>query len=148
MTQLRSTWRPRMLEDRLLREYWRARRGLMIVEVPIGGVGSAGRWPAGTERRRIDAVRLRAGAGEEGIFYGKLGQQLHVSSRGIELIEVKRRLNRGGIGQAVAAREMFERQYGARPSRVTIVCEATDPGLAWVCRRMGIVIWCGSRDAR
>jgi len=145
VSQLRSPWSPRSQEDKLLHEYWKVRGGLMIVEVPIGGAGGPGRWLGGTERRRIDAVRVHGSAGEAGIFRGRLGERFGGSTGAIELIEVKRKLNRTAIGQALAAQDMFERQYGRRPSRLTIVCEATDPGLEWVCRQRGIRVWCQGR---
>ena len=144
---LPAKWQPRTLEDRLLLEYWNTRRGLMIAEVPIGGAGGAGRWPAGTERRRIDAVRLPASASEQGILHHdqrRATADLLASSGRIELIDVKRKLNRLVIGQVLAAQDMFERQYGIPSSRLTIVCEITGPGLEWVCRKRGIAVW--SRD--
>ena len=54
------------------------------------------------------------------------------------LIEAKRSLNRGVIGQAVAARQMFRRQYGVSPERVTVLCGRTDAALEWVCLKEAI----------
>ncbi len=143
-----SKLKARTHEDRLLRKYWKDRGGLMIAEVPIGGSGGPGRWPAGTERRRIDAVRLSASPNQSGVVRfapGRNGAILSSLARQVELIEVKAKLNRLVIGQVLAAQDMYERQYGKPASRLTIVCERTDPGLEWVCQRRGIRVWSSAK---
>ena len=52
-----------------------------------------------------------------------------------ELLEVKLSLNRGAIGQAIAGRHMFQRQYGVAPGCTTILCRFSDSALAWVCEQ-------------
>jgi hypothetical protein len=51
-------WVPRSDEDHLLESYWRRVGGRVYVEVPIGAAGGPGDWPAGSTRRRLDAVRF------------------------------------------------------------------------------------------
>jgi hypothetical protein len=139
-----AKWRPRTHEDRLLQQYWRKHPGCMVAEVPIGGAGGPGRWPTGSGRRRIDAVRLPGNALEPQIVsYRSARNHLGALTArcGVELVEVKPKLNRLVLGQALAAQDMFERQYGIRSPKMTIVCGRTDPALEWVCKRRGISVW-------
>jgi hypothetical protein len=55
-----------------------------------------------------------------------------------ELIEAKPSLNRTAIGQAIAGRLMFQRQYGVIPKRTVILCRASDSALTWVCEQENI----------
>ena len=56
----------------------------------------------------------------------------------MEVIEVKSSLNRPVIGQAIAGRDLFERDYEPRTIEPVVVCGSGDPALEWVCRRNGI----------
>ena len=144
MIEVHAKWGPRTYEDRLLQQYWRERPGFMVAEVPIGGAEGRGRWPPGSRRRRIDAVRLAVNVlGPQIVSYRSARDCIAslTSNRGVELVEVKPKLNRLVIGQALAAQDMFERQYGIRGAKMTIVCGLTDPALEWVCKRRGIVVW-------
>jgi hypothetical protein len=49
-------------------------------------------------------------------------------------------LDRYVIGQAIAGRHMFERQYNIPPARVVIVCPRSDAALEWVCGRQSILV--------
>ena len=134
-------WTARTSEDTLLEQYWRQRGGRLYVEVPIGGAGGAGQWPEACTIRRLDGVLFQVGAERAGIFwYGEVKTDFEIDLRSLaaELIEVKPALNRGAIGQAVAGRHMFKRQYGVKPGRTTILCRTTDSALEWVCGEEGI----------
>jgi hypothetical protein len=134
----------RTIEDKLLFEYWTARGGRLYGEVPVGGTGGTGEWPKGCKIRRIDGVilpDLPRGSPYPTHMLEDLVRRLPESS--VELVEVKKRLNRLVIGQVLAGQDMFLRQYGVRPSKLTIVCQISDPGLEWVCQERGIDVWIG-----
>jgi 5-methylcytosine-specific restriction protein A len=131
-------WVPRSYEDHLLQEYWRRVGGRLYVEVPIGAAGGLGDWPVGSTRRRLDAVRLM-NAGDPAIVRFAVPEfRARVESLGVELIEAKRSLNRGAIGQVVAGRDMFRREYGVAAQCSVIVCGSTDDALLWACRQQDI----------
>jgi hypothetical protein len=137
-----EVWGARTNEDKMLELYQQARRGQTFVEVPLGGPGGRGRWPAGCARRRLDGVRF--GGITTGIIQryrpDSFDRSLTRSSGGIELIEVKPVLSLGAVGQAVAGQVMFAREYGVEPSETAIVCTTADPGSEFVCERLGIKI--------
>jgi len=131
----------RTSEDTLLEQYWRQQGGRLYVEVPIGGPGGSGQWPDACIVRRLDGVLFQVCEEPEAIFWfgaAKAEFELDLRSLPAELIEVKPALNRGAIGQAVAGRHMFRRQYGLKPGRTTILCRTTDSALEWVCGEEGI----------
>lgn len=55
----------------------------------------------------------------------------------VEVIEVKSSLNRPVIGQAIAGRDMFERDYEPRTIEPVVVCGSGDPALEWVAGETG-----------
>jgi hypothetical protein len=63
-----------------------------------------------------------------------------VGSLAVELIEAKPSLNRAAIGQVVAGRDMFRRQYGVAAQCSVIVCGSTDGALEWACRLQDIKV--------
>jgi len=139
---------PRTAEDKLLSQYWEAQGGRLHVEVPIGGQGGEGRWPKGCRRRRIDGVRF-VGLPRNLTFHSEFNSAstrddlAKSDAEGIEIIDVKRKLDRLVMGQVLVAQDMFERQYGVRPAKLPVVCGGTDPGLEWVCKeKRGISVWC------
>ena len=136
-------WQPRSSEDRLLLAYWRLVGGRIYAEVPIGGPGRRGNWPAGCTIRRIDGVRFPSAGGQSGIWcFGRHSSEFDEELAGgvpIEIIEVKPRLNRTAIGQAIAGIDMFERQYGWA-GRGVIVCGGGDSALEWVCEKRSITV--------
>jgi hypothetical protein len=128
---------PRTPEDILLEQYWRTRGGRLYVEVPIGGPGGLGAWPVGCTTRRLDGVRLLSGSSAPlAVTRYAEGAKAFVTdlqNLAAEIIEVKLSLNRTAIGQAIAGRRMFQRQYGAAPNRTIVLCRIADSALAWVC---------------
>lgn len=135
-----AEWQPRSLEDRLLQGYLKCCGGTLHLEVPIGGPGGPGKWPPDCTTRRIDAVRVGFGPGKA-VRFGRATSSAFVAGLAdahVELIEVKGSLNRTAIGQAVAARHMFTRQYGKAPDRVLILCLDSDSALEWVCAQKSV----------
>lgn len=135
-----KTWEPNTAEDQLLFTYWEEIGGTIIAEVPTGNSGPA-RWPEGSNPRRIDGVRFRSKGREEicppAAFTTKQIKKI-VQGRHVEVIEVKQSLNRTVIGQAVAGRELFRRDYNPSSVEPVVVCGSEDPALSWVCRQNGI----------
>lgn len=133
-----SEWTATSLEDRLLEAYWETVGGRFYTEVPIGWSRGNKKWPAEGEVRYIDAIRLREPYYEEGIvkFSNHSDEFLHaVHEAAVDLIEIKKKLNRPVIGQILAGREMFEADYWIEELRCTALCERNDPTLEWVCDR-------------
>ena len=146
-----SAWAPRLNEDFLLEAYWRRARGRIYVEVPIGGSEMTGAWSLPCTRRRLDGVRSSAPERLGGMIrFESVEFGREIQTTAVELIEAKPCLNRPVIGQIIAGRDMFERQYGVSAARCTIVCARTDAALEWVCAKHGIhvevVAPLGARD--
>lgn len=133
-------WVPRSHEDHLLQQYWRRVGGRLYVEVAIGAPDGPGGWPAGSIRRRLDAIRLLKAADSAIVRFSSREFRARVDSSPIELIEVKPALNRSVVGQVVAGRDMFLHDYGVGVQRSVIVCGSTDGALEWVCRQHDISI--------
>ena len=135
----------RKFEDRLLAQYWSATGGLVIGEVPVGGSGSDP-WPGGSKTRRIDGVRIPQDATEKSglVNWGSLepGQfEEIVTDAPVEVVEVKKKLNRPVIGQALVGAEMFQLQYSPATVQTVIVFTIQDPALKLICERFEIEIW-------
>lgn len=133
-------WSPTTPENRLLVGYWQQVRGTIVTEVETGASGPAN-WPSDSGRRQIDGLRFNSEYRDEINSQTSFSQaQLReiVHDRHVEVIEVKQSLNRPVIGQAIAGRDMFERDYGPRTTEPVVVCGENDPALEWVCRRNGI----------
>lgn len=136
-----NTWKPRSLEDKLLYKYWLEVGGLLCLEVPIGSPGGSGNWPSGSKTRRIDGVLLKNQEWEIVRFRDRETEFLEaIQTQTIELIEVKKKLNRLVIGQVIAGVDMFERQYQAGKIKPVILCTEGDPALEWVCEKRGIEV--------
>jgi len=135
-------WTARTVEDFLLEQYSRTHAGRLYVEVPIGGPGGSGQWPGGCTIRRLDGVLFLTSEAASIHRYHAAAPIFEADLRRFspELIEVKASLNRTAIGQAIAGRRMFERQYGVVPRRTVILCRTSDAALAWVCEQEGIEV--------
>jgi len=135
-----TRWMPDSGEDRLLEGYWKDVGGIIVPEVHIGGTGPSD-WPSGSSSRRIDGLRFTSEYRDEITTPTAFSQtQLRdiVKDRHVEVIEVKNSLGRPVIGQAIAGRDMFERDYEPRTIEPVVVVGSGDPALEWVCRRNGI----------
>ena len=143
MVKSKGEYEPRTYEDELLYSYWQKVGGIVYLEVSIGTRVGSGRWPKGSKVRRIDAVRIPLGKSEKGKVLApgdyKLKQvQTEFRGKDVEVIEIKRRLNRLVFGQAIAGAEMFQRQYRPRSILPVILYEVPDPAMDWVCRKYGV----------
>lgn len=141
-------WVPRSYEDHLLHAYWRRVGGRLYVEVPIGAAGGLGDWPVGSTRRRLDGIRFLNAADSAIVRFAMPEVRARIESFAVELIEAKPSLNRGAMGQIIAGRDMFRRQYGVAAQRSVIVCGSTDGALAWACGQQGIDVEVVDVDTR
>jgi hypothetical protein len=59
----------------------------------------------------------------------------------VEVVEVKRSLDRYVLGQVIIGADLFEMEY--EPSKIdqVVICEVGDPVLETVCDRRGIKVW-------
>jgi hypothetical protein len=135
-------------EDRLLLEYWRAFGGLVFTEVPVGRDGPKD-WPEGAKPRRIDGVRIASLGSERApadiVAFSKRRDAKRfeqiVASAEVEVVEVKRALDRVVLGQVIIGSDLFELEYAPNKIDQIVVCEEGDPALQMVCDRRGIKVW-------
>jgi len=133
-------WTPTTPEDRLLKSYWEEVGGTVVTEVQTGGSGPKN-WPDGAKRWRIDGVRFDSNYRDEIVqptAFTKNQLCDIVQDRHVEVIEVKQNLNRVVVGQAIAGRDLFERDYDPVTVEPVVVCGSGDPALEWVCRQNGV----------
>jgi hypothetical protein len=105
-------------EDRLLLEYWRAFGGLVFTEVPVGRDGPKD-WPEGAKPRRIDGVRIASPDSEkvpsEIVAFSKRrdAKRLErvIEGAEVEVVEVKRSLDRVVLGQVIIGADLLEIEY-------------------------------------
>jgi hypothetical protein len=65
-----------------------------------------------------------------------------IEGREVHLLEAKRLLTRGVIGQAIVGRLAFALDYpGHRALKAVALVETTDPALAWIAAQDGIEVW-------
>lgn len=136
-------WVPRTPEDHLLEQYWREHGGQIHVEAPVGGVH--GPWDGRGGIRRLDGLRIATSNSavllpEEDRIRDALELR---DGAGVEVIEVKQKLNRTVIGQTQAGQLLLCARYELEPEQVTevVVCAKGDPALEWVCEQLGISVW-------
>lgn len=131
---------PTTPEDRLLTGYWNRVGGVIVTEVHVVGSG-ASNLSSGSGRRRLDGLRFRSEYRDEintPTTFSQAQLLEIVGDRHVEVIEVKQTLNRPVIGQAIAGRDLFERDYDPGTVEPVVVCGSGDPALEWICRRNGI----------
>lgn len=99
-------WRPRPREDEWLASYLRRTSpgGVTYTEVPIGG-------GPGSSSRRIDAVRVRNDRPLDVRYFDPRRFERDVRGETLEVIEVKKSLNRPVVGQLIVARDLITRQW-------------------------------------
>jgi hypothetical protein len=138
----------RTYEDRLLLEYWRSFGGLVFAEVPVGRDGPKD-WPEGAKPRRIDGVRIVSPEAEkmpsEIIAFSRRRDakrfEQAVAGAGVEVLEVKRALDRVVLGQVIIGADLLEIVYSPTKIDQVVICEVGDPALETVCDRRGIKVW-------
>ncbi|TFB13581.1 hypothetical protein E3U55_15790 [Filobacillus milosensis] len=136
-------WTAKTPEDLLLQKYWDEHKGVIFVEVPIGSPYGVGKWPKGSKRRRIDAIRITSSSIPDGIYKLSNNENMldYLSLTGsIELIEIKQKLSRYIIGQVIAGVDMFEYEYSFENIIPKIICTEGDPALEWVCDKREISV--------
>lgn len=138
-------WEARSAEDHLLQRYWDEQGGDIFVEVPVGGEHSGNRWHGKGGLRRLDGLRIEKEGGairlpDEDAIGRALRDQ---SGANIEVIEVKKTLNRTVIGQTQAGRYLLCARYGLDRDQVreVVVCAKGDAALEWVCKQLNIFVW-------
>lgn len=130
-------------EDKLLEKYFKEKGGTLYTEVRVG-MGGVKSYPRGARPRRIDAVRVAGGEAAIIPFNRKSIPDFLQATRNrrIEVIEIKRRLNRPAIGQVIVGAKLMEKEYpGIGRVRMVILCESSDPVLEMVCRELKIQVW-------
>jgi hypothetical protein len=138
----------RTYEDHLLLEYWQAFGGLVFAEVPVGRDGPK-EWPEGAKPRRIDGVRIVSPGSEKApsdiIAFGKRRDanwfERVIAGAEIEVLEVKRSLDRVVLGQVIIGADLLDIEYAPTNIDQVVICEVGDPVLETVCDRRGIKVW-------
>jgi hypothetical protein len=143
-------WKPvgkRTYEDELLLRYWETVGGAIFSEVLVGKGGTK-QWPAGAKPRRIDGVRIASRSPEMRppgitVFRRSNAREFEriVTGADVEVIEVKRSLDRVVLGQVIIGADLLEMEYEPHYSTQVVVCKDTDPVLEAVCERRGIRVW-------
>ena len=59
----------------------------------------------------------------------------------VEVVEVKRVLDRVVLGQVIIGADLLEMEYAPIKINQVVVCEEGDPALQMVCDRRGIKVW-------
>lgn len=146
-----ENWKPRSkrtYEDGLLLEYWERVGGVVFTEVLVGR-GGLRQWPEGAKPRRIDGVRLVSSALESTppdiVTFDKRKNAYEfkeiVTGAKIEVVEVKRSLDRVVLGQVIIGADLLEMEYAPCKVDQVVVCEVGDPVLEAVCRKRDIRVW-------
>jgi hypothetical protein len=127
---------PSTFEDSLLQEHFKTHPGTAYLELKVAlSSGLA-------EARRIDAVLV---PGEETQVYGP-GDYEHedaveaIRQRRIHVIEAKRKLGRGVIGQVLVGRYLVERALEPSEVITDVVCAERNPDLEAFCKDEGIKV--------
>ncbi|MGO9273251.1 MAG: hypothetical protein ACLQOO_23945 [Terriglobia bacterium] len=135
---------PKKPEDKWLGEYLDAVGGMAYMEVLVGED-----IPHGT-RRRLDAVRIPAKAGESGERWryrdrdaGEFWKLVSEAAE-VEVVEVKNQLGPGVIGQAWVGRLLLEKDI--KPSKTTVKAVVVSRGstnarVEEVCHHLGVTTW-------
>ncbi len=136
-------WKPKSFEDSLLHSYWEKVGGKLYLEVPIGGLSAPHIWSKNSEIRRIDGVLFPSKTQDSGIFsFNKNKEQFLNDVSGashIQLIEVKKKINRLVVGQALVGKVMFEKQYDKSVQPV-VLCNILDSAMKWSCEQLGVAV--------
>jgi hypothetical protein len=136
-----SAWIPKTDEDNLLNNYWTKIGGKLLVEVPVGGNHPDLPWDHHCTTRRLDGVIIKGDdLGKYKCSHNIEGLKNLFKGKRVEIIEVKKSINRTAIGQVVAGKTMFKQQYGIKNVKGVIVCGSGDSALEWVCKQHGIKV--------
>jgi len=153
-----SNWKPankRTKEDKLLFKYWERVGGIIFTEVFVGK-GGIQKWMGDDAKpRRIDGVRIVSSSKSNGLSEGIITfnkksniqefQQI-LSTGQVEVIEVKRSLDRVVLGQVIIGADLLEMEYHLTNLKQVVVCEIGDSVLEAVCKKRNIKVWISSKE--
>ncbi|OWZ84091.1 hypothetical protein [Natranaerobius trueperi] len=129
-------WRPVTFEDELLEKFLDQNPGEMYLEVPIGNAEGA------SIARRIDGVLI---SGETSTVFSQNDYNLEsfkekIKGQVVYVIEAKRELNRGVIGQVEVGAKLLAKEF--EPSRVekVVLCSKGNKDLEWYCKESNITV--------
>jgi len=131
--------------------------GIFIVEVPL----MKKTW--GELPLRVDAIcvkQVKPPSGKVYYYPNYSGSEFYkpkfnrwwdyaktIEGKPVWLFEIKRKLNRGVVGEAIAARELFSQSYPKMPVEQTnILCEEADEVLSQICDKYGIHVISGLKS--
>ena len=136
-----STAWPKTGEDRVLHAHWQQCDGASLYyEVGIGGPRSP--WRGSTERR-LDGVLVHGAGACELRRGGAFRRDVEAAQPplAVDVIEVKAGLSEGVVGQAIAGRWMFERQYPhLTVERNVVLYRHEDPAMRAAAEALGITL--------
>jgi hypothetical protein len=142
----------RSREDWLLLKYWREVGGVLFTEVPIRRDGPR-QCPPGAKSRRIDGVRIIAPKPSlpDGMYTFSRRENRRtvedlIAGARVEVIEVKRSLDRPVIGQVIAGADLLEMEYAPAQVDPVVVCAVGDAALEAVCKRRGIAVFVSAAE--
>lgn len=119
-------------EDELLIKYWKKVGGLIFTEVYV-------------LTRRIDGIRLLTSSERDIVSYSPAEfLKARFSESSFEIIEVKRSLTRGSIGQVIVGSvllEMSEYKIPEENIRKVVVCRNKNIFLEEACKKLGVDVW-------
>jgi len=130
-------------EDKLLNRYFKENGGLVYKEVRLGQ-GGIMKYPEGATHKRIDAVRVGGRRKPLVPFNKKMIPDFQKTIRGhkVEVIEIKRKLNRLVIGQVIVAAKLMKWEYPhVKEFQQVIVCETCEPVMEKICWELKIKVW-------
>ncbi len=130
-------------EESLLFRYCREFGGVIFTEVPFGDKVKP------KEARRVDAVRFlrhqdRPAPEIVGYDRKKFDDRLSIATRKgerMEVIEVKRELNRSVIGQVIVAKYLLEKEKERVRPEMVVICGEEVKLLKKFCDNYGIRVW-------
>ena len=129
-------WTPSSLEDRLLKKHFEENPGMAYLELPLSITSEPGR------ARRVDAVLMPGDTTQVHRQGGYSTQEAIEAIQGhsVHVIEAKRGLNRGVIGQVMVARHLIENLVNPTDIAMDVVCAKGSADLEDFCEQEGIAV--------
>ena len=130
-------WEPKTFEDKLIERYLQENPGELFLEV-VSGL-SEGRMFA----RKIDAILIPGNVVKVYRSYEYTLDDFHEKTKNkkIHVIEAKRVLNRGVVGQIIVGAELVKRDYQASEVQMNVVCGIDHADIKWVCKKLNINVY-------
>jgi len=140
-------------EDKLLHKYWKQVHGIIFTEVFVGKGGVNKKWASEAKSRRIDGVRIISpskinGLSDDIITFNTFIKQSNfeefqklLSGGQVEVIEIKRSLDRVVLGQVIIGADLLEMEYNLTNVGQVVLYEIGDPVLEAVCKKRNIEVW-------